>query len=225
MKLLDNSDKYLLPLIPVVVLDKLGKAVDELNFIGGGSFGRVYKATLSGGEIIAVKAYKLQGDQYGEAKQLEILAENTSVKMPEVVFTYEDENTAILAMTFVEGKNVLEPVFLLRSKTQKKVFAEAVIDGMLQWHSVTNDMFSMLNFDYPMMKTQDGLGRKVNLSYPNGMISWLSGFRSDYDGAKGEDCTDWNALKSDGRAKGLDSIGVYFKNCIRYRFYALDITR
>lgn len=93
------------------------------------------------------------------------------------------------------------------------------------WHSVTNDMFSMLNFDYPMMKTQDGLGRKVNLSYPDGMISWLSGFRSDYDGAKGEDCTDWNALKSDGRAKGLDSIGVYFKNCIRYRFYALDITR
>ena len=144
MKLLDNSDKHLLPLIPVVVLDKLGKAVDELNFIGGGSFGRVYKATLSGGEIIAVKAYKLQGDQYGEAEQLKILAKNTSVRMPEVVFTYEDDDTAILAMTFVEGKNVLEPVFLLRSKAQKKAFADAVIDGMLQWHSVTNDKFGSL---------------------------------------------------------------------------------
>lgn len=145
MKLLDNSDKHLLPLIPEIVLDKLGKAIDELNFIGGGSFGRVYKAVISDGSVIAVKAYKLQGDQYNEAKQLEILAKNTSVKMPEVVFTYEDADTAILAMTFVEGKNVLEPVFLLKSKAQKKAFADAVVEGMLEWHSITNEKFGSLN--------------------------------------------------------------------------------
>ncbi|MBO7319591.1 MAG: phosphotransferase [Clostridia bacterium] len=169
MKLLDNSDKHLLSLIPQLVLDKLGKAVDSLNFIGGGSFGRVYKAELSDGEAIAVKAYKLQGDQYGEAQQLDILADNTSVKMPEVVFTYEDEDTAILAMTFVEGKNVLEPVFLLRSKVQKKAFAEAVVDGMLQWHSVTNDKFGSLAapeyeswFDYYKTEKQE---------------PWMAGFR------------------------------------------------
>ena len=44
MKILDNSDKHLLPLIPQIILDKLDKAVDELKFIAGGSFGRVYKA-------------------------------------------------------------------------------------------------------------------------------------------------------------------------------------
>ena len=169
MKLLDNSDKHLLPLIPQLVLDKLGKAVDSLNFIGGGSFGRVYKAELSDGEAIAVKAYKLQGDQYGEAQQLDILADNTSVKMPEVVFTYEDEDTAILAMTFVEGKNVLEPVFLLRSKQQKKDFAKAVVVGMLQWHSVTNDKFGLLSapeydswYDYYKTEKQE---------------PWMEGFR------------------------------------------------
>ena len=169
MKILDNSDKHLLPLIPQIILDKLGKAVDELKFIGGGSFGRVYKATLSSGEIIAVKAYKLQGDQYGEAEQLKILAKNTSVKMPEVVFTYEDDETAILAMTFVEGKNVLEFEFLLKSKEQKKAFADAVIDGMLQWHSVTNDKFGSLAapeydswYDYYRKEKQD---------------PWLKGFR------------------------------------------------
>ena len=178
MKLLDNSDKHLLPLIPQLVLDKLGKAVDSLNFIGGGSFGRVYKAELSDGEAIAVKAYKLQGDQYGEAQQLDILADNTDVKMPEVVFTYEDEDTAILAMTFVEGKNVLEPVFLLRSKAQKKAFAEAVVEGMLQWHGVTNDKFGSLSapeydswYDYykaekqePWMKGFRELSKKGKLS-------------------------------------------------------------
>ena len=169
MKILDNSDKHLLPLIPQIVLNKLGKAVDELKFIGGGSFGRVYKAVISDGSVIAIKAYKLQGDQYGEAEQLEILAKNTSVKMPEVVFTYEDDETAILAMTFVDGKNVLEPIFLLRSKEQKKAFADAVIDGMLQWHSLTNDKFGSLAapeydnwYDYYRKEKQE---------------PWLKGFR------------------------------------------------
>ena len=169
MKILDNSDKHLLPLIPQLILDKLGKAVDELKFIGGGSFGRVYKAVLSTGEVIAVKAYKLQGDQYGEAEQLEILAENTSVKMPEVVFTYEDDETAILAMTFVAGKNVLELEFLLRSKEQKKAFADAVIDGMLQWHSVTNDKFGSL--DAPEYDSWYDYYRKEKQE------PWLKGFR------------------------------------------------
>ena len=176
MKILDNSDKHLLPLIPQIVLNKIGKAIDELNFIGGGSFGRVYKAVISDGSVIAVKAYKLQGDQYNEAKQLEILAKNTSVKMPEVVFTYEDEDTAILAMTFVEGKNVLEPVFLLKSKAQKKAFADAVVEGMLEWHSITNEKFGSLNdpeydswYDYYRKEKQE---------------PWMNGFQELADNHK-----------------------------------------
>ena len=102
---------------------------------------------------------------------------------------------------------------------------QPLLSSHQSWNSVTNDMFSSLKLDYPMMKTQDGLGRKVDLKYPDGMISWLSGFRSDYDGEKGSDCTNWDALKSDGRAKGLNSICVFFRNVFRYRFYALDFTR
>ncbi|MBR5826588.1 MAG: phosphotransferase [Clostridia bacterium] len=145
MKILDNSDKHLLPIIPKIVSEKLNKKVADIKFIGGGSFGRVYKTVLSDGEVIAVKAYKVQSSQYEEAEQLEMLSKNTSVKMPEVIFTYEDENTAILAMSFVEGKNVLEPFFLFKSKAQKESFAETVIDGMLEWHSVRNDKFGSLS--------------------------------------------------------------------------------
>ena len=65
--------------------------------------------------------------------------------MPEVLFTYEDEATAVLAMSFVEGQNVLNPVFLLKSKALKQKFADKVIDGMLEWHSVTNDKFGSLS--------------------------------------------------------------------------------
>ncbi|MBE6791436.1 MAG: hypothetical protein E7535_09660 [Ruminococcaceae bacterium] len=144
MRILDNSDKHLLPVLPDIVSQELHKDVEKISFIGGGSFGRVYKAVLSDGETIAVKAYRVQGSQYEEAEQLTLLSGNTSVKMPEVLFVYEDEDTAILAMSFVEGQNVLSPMFLLKNKEQKQKFARDVVSGMLQWHSVTNDKFGSL---------------------------------------------------------------------------------
>ena len=132
MKILDNSNKHILPIIPELVSEKLDKKVSDIKFIGGGSYGRVYKTVLSNGETIAVKAYRIQGSQYEEAQQLNILYANTSVEMPKVIFTYEDEKTAILAMTFVEGQNVLNPLFLLKSKSQKQKFADDVVSGMLK---------------------------------------------------------------------------------------------
>ena len=145
MKILYNSDKYLMPVLPQIISEKLYKKADNIKFIGGGSFGRVYKATLSDGETIAVKAYRVQGSQYEEAEQLNLLSANTTVKMPRVLFTHEDDETAIMAMTFVEGQNVLSPAFLLKSKNQKQKFADDVISGMLEWHSVTNDKFGLLS--------------------------------------------------------------------------------
>ncbi len=55
------------------------------------------------------------------------------------------------------------------------------------WFAVTNDMFSDENGSYTAMKTIDGVGNKVELTYPEGMISWLSTFSSDFDGAKATD--------------------------------------
>lgn len=144
MKILDNSDKYLLSRLPIIVSEKLNKEIKEIKFIGGGSFGRVYKTVLSDGRCIALKAYRVQGSQDREAEQLRILAENTAVKMPEVLFTYEDEGTALLAMSFVEGENALSPAFLLKSKKQKEIFASDVINGMFGWHSVKGEKFGSL---------------------------------------------------------------------------------
>ena len=50
------------------------------------------------------------------------------------------------------------------------------------WYAVNYDMFSIENGDYPYMTTVNGLGEEVKLSYPNGMISWLSSHTSDYNG-------------------------------------------
>lgn len=145
MNTLDNGIKVSQQLIAKIVFEKTDKTADKIKFVGGGSFGKVYKVSLSNGDVIAVKSYKIQGSQYKEAEQLNMLGENTSVQMPKVIFTYEDENTAILAMTFVEGKNVLNPLFLFKSKKKKQLLADSVVDGMLQWHSVTNDKFGPLS--------------------------------------------------------------------------------
>ncbi|MGN1195227.1 MAG: aminoglycoside phosphotransferase family protein [Acutalibacteraceae bacterium] len=83
--------------------------------------------------------------QNEEAGQLEILSRHTSVKMPEVFFTYEDNKTAVLAMSFIEGENAMNPKFIFKSKEKKSDFAFQVIDGMLEWHSVKNKYYGFLN--------------------------------------------------------------------------------
>ncbi len=138
------NDKFLLEQIPRIAEKHLNASVNELKFIGGGSFGRVYKGTKSDGETIILKAYYVKGMEETEAQQLKILGENTSVKMPKVCFTYSDDEIAVLCMSFIEGKNALDPSFLLKSKAQKSAFALDVVDGMLQWHSVKGEKFGYL---------------------------------------------------------------------------------
>ena len=178
MRLLDNSDKHLMSVMPDVIFEKLNKRAADFKFIGGGSYGRVYKVTLSDGDVIAIKGYKLQEMQNEEALQLSFLSKNTSVKMPEVLFTYEDNDTAILAMSFVEGQNVLMPNFLFKSKSQKQKFADEVISGMLEWHSVTNDKFGSLSnpvydswYEYYKAEKQEPWLKALNELAENGKFS------------------------------------------------------
>ena len=138
------NDKILLEQIPKIAEKQLDSPISGLKFIGGGSFGRVYKGTKGDGETIILKAYYIKGMEETEAQQLRILGENTSVKMPKVYFTYSDDEIALLCMSFIEGKNTLDPSFLLKNKKQKQDFANDVTDGMLQWHNVKGDKFGYL---------------------------------------------------------------------------------
>ena len=138
------NDKYLFQRLPIIVAERLNTKVSDLKFIGGGSFGKVYKCTKSDGETIILKAYHVSGMETTEANQLQILGKNTSVKMPKVYFTYNNDEIAVMCMSFIDGKNTLDPSFLLKSKSQKQKFANDVVDGMLQWHSVKGKKFGYL---------------------------------------------------------------------------------
>lgn len=54
------------------------------------------------------------------------------------------------------------------------------------WFAVNHDLFSAENGDYPYMTTVNGKGEEVKLTYPDGMISWLTSHTSEYDGASGK---------------------------------------
>ena len=138
------NDKFLLSKLPKIAENQLNTKISDIKFIGGGSFGKVYKCKKSNGDTIILKAYHVSGMESTEANQLQILGENTSVKMPKVYFTYNDQEIAVMCMSFIDGKNTLDPSFLLKTKAQKQKYANDVIDGMLQWHNVKGENFGYL---------------------------------------------------------------------------------
>lgn len=144
MEMHDFKTDHLKAALPRIAEQHLSTGVTELKFIGGGSYGRVFKVKLSDGRVAVLKAYRRKGMQESEASQLKILAEHTCVPMPQVLFTHSDNEVSVLAMTLIEGKNVLDPRFLLKSKAQKEAFAKDVIRGMLDWHKVKGKLYGDL---------------------------------------------------------------------------------
>ena len=95
--------------------------------------------------------------------------------------------------------------------------------GHYSWFAVNNDMFSSKNSDYPNMKTVDGNGNAITLTYPEGMVSWLSGFESTFDGSRAVGAGNTEAKTSNGMANGLGIIKVFFTNFFEYIFSFLDL--
>lgn len=154
------NNKDLLGALPLITEKHLNSKVTKLKFIGGGSNGKAFKAVLSDGSVIVLKAYRGRGFQNKEALSLKYLSESTSVPMPRVYFAHEDENFSVLGMGLIEGQNVLNPLFLLKSKALKERFAKDVIHGLSEIHSATGE----------------GFGSLENPSYS----SWCEFYRNEY---------------------------------------------
>ncbi len=90
----------------------------------------------------------------------------------------------------------------------------AIASTHFSWIAVNNDMFSNKNGDYPFMKTVDGGGEKVTLTYPDGMISWLSGFTGDYDGTPATDSGNSEATNPSAHLSFLEVLKFWINKFI-----------
>jgi aminoglycoside phosphotransferase len=122
----------------------LGEEAEILKCLGGGSFGRAYLAQTPSHGRIVLKAYRVESMNEDEAFQLKLLGANTGVPMPKVLFTYSDEDCAVLGMSYIPGKNAAMPGFIFKTKAERQRFAAAVVEGMLPWHAVKGEKYGDL---------------------------------------------------------------------------------
>ena len=129
-----------------VLEERLSCGVRSVRYIGGGSFGFVYRAEIDKAPGTAVmKACRTQGICAREAAELALLGQDSLIKVPEVYFTrLADEQAPVdfICMETVEGTDCFTNVWkLLRPKKEKDAFAEKVTAAMYHWHCRTNDRF------------------------------------------------------------------------------------
>lgn len=91
------------------------------------------------------------------------------------------------------------------------------------WYAINHDMFSAENGAYPYMSTVNGKGEAVELSYPDGMISWLCSHTSDYDGTPIEGTGNITADHSTENILDVNGIFDFFRLLFTALFRALGI--
>ena len=85
------------------------------------------------------------------------------------------------------------------------------------WFAVNYDLFTDSNESYHYMSTVNGKGEAVTLTYPDGMISWLSSHTSDYDGTPIEGKGNLEDATGTDNMIALDGFCEFF----RYLFNAI----
>lgn len=124
-------------------------AVKEICFIGGGSFGFVYAATIDHlPATVIMKGFRCGELCVREASELQMLARNSVIKVPKVYFTFFETKEIpmdFLCMEKVEGTNCFTDFGkLLCSKQAKARFADEVTTAVHRWHTQTNDKFGLI---------------------------------------------------------------------------------
>ena len=123
--------------------------VIRIKYVGGGSFGFVYKAQIDRQPFtLIMKACRTQGVCEREAGELKLLGSDSLIKIPEVYFTFtatDEIPVDFIGMEYIEGTNCFTDFLkLLNSGRAKKRFADEVTGAMRHWHEKTNDKFGLI---------------------------------------------------------------------------------
>lgn len=123
--------------------------VNSIKYVGGGSFGFVYKAAIDKEPFtVIMKACRTEGNCEREASELTLLGADSLIKIPKVYFTYlatDEIPIDFIGMEFVEGTNCFTDFAkLLNSRKAKEKFADEITTIIHHWHEQTNDKFGLI---------------------------------------------------------------------------------
>ena len=126
-----------------------GCEVQSIAYLGGGSFGFVFKATVDRAPFTRImKACRTDGMANSEAAALRLLRETGTVRVPEVYFTFAATNDIpldFICMEAVPGRDCFTNLGAhFHTRKTKQRFADAVTAAMYVWHSRTNERFGLL---------------------------------------------------------------------------------
>ena len=125
-------------------------AVTKIRFIGGGSFGFVYSATIDKSPYtVIMKGFRCAGLCAREAAELRVLARDSAVKVPEVYFTFfgtKEIPIDFLCMEKAEGTNCFTDFGkLFCPKREKERFADEITTAVHRWHTQMNGKYGLIH--------------------------------------------------------------------------------
>lgn len=122
--------------------------VRSVRYIGGGSYGKVYRADFDAEPHTAVlKAYRVSGMHKTEQAQIALLSEHSLIRYPKVYAACDesaDSPVCALVMEYIAGVNAFNPRFMLKPDAVKKRFGECVAENEVHMHQVTGDAYGLL---------------------------------------------------------------------------------
>lgn len=129
-----------------VLQKEMNCSVKSISYVGGGSFGYVYKADISvAPHRVIVKSCRVGGVHLSEANALRLLGSASLIHIPQVYFTVDatdDIPMDFIVEEFVVGTDCFTDFSkLFLSKGKKKKFAHEIVDCLAHWHSITNDKY------------------------------------------------------------------------------------
>lgn len=123
----------------IIASKKFGQKIKKVKYLGGGSFGRAYKVTFQDNKKIVVKFLRARDMLEKEVFDLNLLAANSIVKFPSVLFVHKADSEIPVdcyGMELIEGTNAVFSIgLLLKTKNKRKQFADEVTTALYNIHS------------------------------------------------------------------------------------------
>lgn len=131
-----------------IIINSISKNLDfsaeNISPLGKGASGSVYHVICNNGtKEIAVKISQHPELMQQEFEMLSFLKNNTSSKIPDVYFFDKAEETAIIAMEYINGISGIDKA--IKFSFKKKHLAESIVNNLLVIQQAQNDKFGPYN--------------------------------------------------------------------------------